>query len=60
VPAKYRSQVERQISVKAVVQPEIDAKKLARAYVNLAIDLERTGRLDSEGAGEEPHSHRAA
>ena len=38
-PAKRTNLRDRKISVKAVARPEIDTKKLARAYIQLARDM---------------------
>lgn len=45
-PKRVRQQ-DRHLVVRAVVRPEIDAKKLARAFIHLARDLER--RRSKEG-----------
>lgn len=46
VPAKIRKQGERNISLKAVVRPEIDAHKLTRAFVNLALERAKQQGVD--------------
>lgn len=46
VPTKVVPQKDRSISVKPLVQPEIDIEKLARAFLRLAEDMKRRRSID--------------
>jgi len=46
VAARIRKQSERRLTVKAVVRPEVDADKLARAFINMAVERAKRQGVD--------------
>jgi len=50
VAAKRVKQQDRHLTVRVVARPEIDTKKLARAYINLAINMQKRRDQDKHGS----------